>query len=471
MGNSSLTSHFASDLLLLPPHNKASIYSLLIAKLGKFQAKTMVDYQQIRSLVTVLKELMLNHEQSLLVLNFHLKQTISTRGISSPLKGFLEDVIVAFSNEQLGQSFNIAEVTEDKLEARIPRQLESQLAIHLLHSPSPRMWESVNRVSAVIIALIDKHRDRPELFSKFLQHIHGKADHELEPTLPFAFAHFPSPKNLDDVITLLADANDLAAVMLIQFMFMRDAFLNLDIPACYYDALLMAEHGGDFKEYLNEVYSPGDYKCLAHFFLQYIAFSPGLYSDRGRAEFDSNLDNHLGLVTHVEDRRLMPTRSSYWYPDCMCQKARLESPYVVSLTCHDIPYVAGPSGMTSVFLGALALLGNFTTEQDKNYYLLAVLVYMVSGGLHSIHEVLSIPKIRLGLLPEYQVSGAKIGNYASFFSLFSEDPSVTTNIESAWFATMRWFNKIFPKACEISEIVAAGKEEALLSVGKDAPSL
>lgn len=436
------TSEFKKDFLRLPQQNYSSIYMLLLTKITNFSAQNSTDLQQKNSLIPTIRKLILDHERSLKVLNFHLKQTVKMPGISASLADLLQDTI------QFCKSFQDDQCNPPSLEARFQRQVESNLAIHLLRSPSRNLWRSVNKVSATIIDLIRQHQDKPDLFSVFLVNISGHLQNKIAPTLPFSFAHFPETMALDGVVRVLEDGSDLAAIMLIHFMFMRDVCLALPIPANP-RVKTTAGNSNEFADYLRTYMdSQPDHQQLAAFFCNYRTISP-IYSQRGRGPtFRPILDNHLGIVVHEEDRKLMPTMPTSWYPDCVCQEADLSSPYTQLLLQHEIPYISGPSGMTSIFVGALSLFGNFT-DHEANYYLLAVLAYMVSGGLHSMHEVLSIPHIRLGLLPDYQAAGAKVGNYDSFFYLFSGDSEVQDCIDSAWAETNRWMNTTFSEACSI----------------------
>ena len=443
-------SAFSEDILLLPSRSKTSVYALILTKLSNFAAKNRTDMQQINSLQAILKEHLLNHAQSFSVLSFHLKQAAKVPRLSPQLKNVLKDVITALSDPEFKKSFDIDKIQASDLEARVQRQIESQLSIKLLETPAPLMWRSINRVSASIIHLIKKENNAADAFKTFLYNINGKEDNELEPNIPFAFAHFSTKKTLDNVVTILSEGTDFAAIMLIHFMFVRDALPNLKLNPDFFEKLLANEHEGEFGEHLRCLTNPADYSEVTGFFTNY-ALTP-LYEDRGRSKFNQHLDNHLGIVIDAADRSSAPTLHSSWYPDCICQEANLDSAYVKSLVTQDIPYVSGPSGMTSIFMGALTLFGNFKSSTEKNYYLLAVVAFMVSGGLHSIHEVLSVSKVRLNVVPEYQISGKTMANYNSFFSLFSKDEQVAQCLESSWKTIIDWFKSTYPKASIVNDI-------------------
>jgi hypothetical protein len=153
----------------------------------------------------------------------------------------------------------------------------------------------------------------------------------------------------------------------------------------------------------------------------------------------------LGISLHREDRVEFPSASTSWCPDCLCQKADLKSLYTQSLIKKDIPYVAGPSGMTTLFSSAMLLLGQFDSVEEHNHYILAIASFITGGGLHSIHEVLTVPHVRLGLIEAYNPYGDKAGNYQAFFELFSLDDTVIHHLNSAWKSTISWLCKLYPE--------------------------
>lgn len=106
--------------------------------------------------------------------------------------------------------------------------------------------------------------------------------------------------------------------------------------------------------------------------------------------------------------------------------------------------------MTSLLCGAMIFLGNLKELPQRHYYLLAIVAFITGGGLHSIHEVLTIPHVRLGLLPQYNVSGNKAGNYSSFFKLFADDDVVQDCLDNAWNSTMNWLQNKYPGIALIS---------------------
>lgn len=242
--------------------------------------------------------------------------------------------------------------------------------------------------------------------------------------------------------------------MLIHFMFMRDAYRYFRLT--HYR--LAINHGGDFAVYCRTPNSEDP----RYFFWNYPEKAPHLYTDRGRGDFDFVISKHLGIALSLEDRVDFPSADTAWFPDCLCQKVNTRSPYVHSLIQNDIPYVAGPSGMTSIFCGAMLFLGQLREMKEQNYYLLAVVAFMVGGGLHSIHEVLTIPNVRLGLLPGYRSFGPDPGNYQNFFTLFHHDDIVANNIRDAWRATIDWIHRQYPHLVGIKATEAPIRIEALI---------
>ncbi|MDF1928928.1 hypothetical protein PGH45_00985 [Legionella pneumophila] len=124
--------------------------------------------------------------------------------------------------------------------------------------------------------------------------------------------------------------------------------------------------------------------------------------------------------------------------------SRFSSEYTKTLIHRNIPYVAGPSGMTSLLSASMVFMGQFESIEEHHHYILAIMSFITGGGLHSIHEVLSVPKERLGLLASYRASGPHAGNYNDFFNLFRYDKTILQNINDAWDATINWIYKKHP---------------------------
>lgn len=438
---------FLDDLRLLPGRNKLNVYALLIAKLTCYPATSPHDQSMIRALIMDLKILFHNHEQQFSVLRFILLSTLSEHNKISPnLTRFISNIITEIRDREFQHYFCFSEVTSVDLECRIGRFFESQLAVNLLLDPSPKTWACVNKVSEKIIDLISAVGD-PTIFNNFLEDLGPDPETENIPFLPLAFGRYEIPPTLSDVLETLKAQTELNRIMLIQFMFMRDAYCLLDIVPSSQEKTIRFGYGGEFAKYTEKISS----EDIRPFFWSYPAFN--LYKDRGRGPFLPHTSKELGICINPEDRAKFPSAPATWYPDCICQRADLDSPYTQSLVRQDIPYVAGPSGMTTLLSSAMLLLGQFDSKEEHHHYILAIASFITGGGLHSLHEVLTVPRVRLGLLKSYKAYGDKAGNYHSFFELFSMDEKFNYNLNKAWKSTINWLCELFPDLTTKSSFV------------------
>ncbi|QRN02600.1 hypothetical protein GH742_01200 [Legionella sp. MW5194] len=448
---------FFDDLKKLPYRDRSNVYALLISKLTAYAAESVPIEDKIvcNGMIKEIKELFFNHEQEWGVLGFILKQYLAkhARNLSVTLFGFLNEVLAQLDSNEFKNYFNHKEITAEALDCRLQRLFESHLAINLLEKPNQKIWASVNKVSQFIVSLLIKYNNEEE-YALFLDDLGPDPKDSEIPNLALAFARFKMRPSLDEVIKVLLRQEDLAQVLLIQFMFMRDAFGNFKLKT-YPES--RATYGGDFKHYLNNASKKQD---LRSFFWNYAKVAPHLYTDRGRAEFNQIPSTSMGLCINAEDRKLFPVREASWMPDCICQAPDLNSDYVKLLAEQGIPYVAGPSGMTSLLCGAMIFMGDLAETSQRHYYLLAIVAFIAGGGLHSIHEILTIPHVRLGLLPQYRAFGSKAGNYSSFFKLFADDDCVQECINNAWKSTMDWLKTNNPDIAFISNSKQEMEEDA-----------
>ena len=434
---------FANDVRLLPGRHRTHVFALLIAKLVNYSTEVIADKELIRSLVSALKKLFHNHEQHFVGLQFILRQSlVQYRDLSLPLRLFLDEVIATLNDPEFKAYFIKKAVSEVDVDCAFQRQFESHVAVNLLVNPSKALWESVNRLSASIICLLESNTTSKGMV-EFLNNLGPLEAFSEEPYMALAFGRFAHQPLLTDVIEVLKDQDNLATVMLIHFMFMRDVCPYLPISGYCSD---VADYAGDFKDYLSHPHAAD----LRLFFFLYPFYAPHLYTDRGRAEFHCISSTHLGITRSLKERAAFPSTKTAWFPDCLSQQVNLDSPYAQSLIQRDIPYVAGPSGMTSVFCGGMVLLGQLQTIEAKNYYILAIMAFITSGGLHSIHEVLTIPQTRLGLLKNYQATGPQMANYDVFFNLFHRDEMVMNHIRDAWVSTIDWISQEYPHLLDIT---------------------
>ena len=447
-------SKFTEEVKQLPGNHRTNVFALLIVKLSGYATELVQDKLIIKSLLSEIKALFHNHDQRFAILSFILKQNLGQYPDLSPsLHFFLKDVIESLNDETFHLYFEKTSFLQSGGGCRLQKIFESQVAIHLLLNPSQGMWTSVNQISDTIISLLECYKTAIGN-TGFLLNLGPKEEGSEIPYLPLAFGRFPHTPSVDEVIAVLKDKRNLTTVMLIHFMFMRDVSPYLKQPV---SLEAIASYGGDFCSYLREAKD----RDPSEFFWNYLKYAPHLYTDRGRGKFVCIPSKHMGIARLSEDRAEFPSTDSPWFPDCLCQRVDPFSPYVHSLIQQDIPFVSGPSGMTSIFCGAMLMLGQWSRIEEQKYYLLAVMAFMTSGGLHSIHEVLTIPHVRLGLLPGYRAFGPDVGNYHHFFSLFNQDDVFTDNMNEAWRATIDWISRRYPHLIQIEPVPAAKEKSAM----------
>lgn len=428
--------NFAEEVKELPGVYKSNIFGLLIAKLSNFSTELVEDKLIIRSLLYDIKVFFHNHSQQLAALTFILKQNLSEyKGLSTILLSFITEVVNSLEDPSFLTYFEKKASDAPDTQCRLQRIFESHVATKMLLNPSKGMWASVNHISDVIVGCLESG-GLDKAFELFLTNLGPRETSSEMPHLALAFGHFDHTPTIDEVVTVLKAKSNLTLTMLIHFLFMRDVspYLKLGLSS-----ESRAHKGGDFGAFLKE---KEEVNPLA-FFCNYPKYAPHLYTDRGRAAFEWVASKRMGIALLPTDRGEFPAIEGSWFPDTLCQQVDIRSSYVKAITDHDIPYVSGPSGMTSVFCGAMVFLGGSTLEEQYDY-LLAVMAFMTSGGLHSIHEVLSVPQVRLGLFPGYRALGPDAGNYQQFFALFHADEVVNQNIADAWKATIDWIARHYP---------------------------
>ncbi|MFJ1269373.1 hypothetical protein ACD661_12465 [Legionella lytica] len=438
---------FSEEVKQMQGKDKSNVFALFITKLSYYSCPGQEDKQLIDSIIKNIKPYFFNHSYNFLVLEDLIKYKLSLyKLISKPLAAFLQEVVECIKNRDFKKYFEHDTIQHEDLECRVQRVFESNLAIKILSNPSKGMWKSINKISLAIISLLKKYRHQSFL-NEFLDDLGPSIDSKDMPHLALAFGRFAHRPSIGEVIETLKKQDDFVQIMLIHFMFFRDAYQSIPLLKLPKN---LDTYQGDFKQYLRKEWVANEDPRI--FFWDYIHFSPDLYNDRGRGEFHDELSCRLGISTHDEDIEDYPQRDTSWLPDCLCQEADINSEYVKSLVARNIPYVAGASGMTSLFCGAMLFLGQFTEQEEYNCYLLNVMAFIVGGGLHSIHEVLTVPRVRLGLLEQYDLSRTKLGSYHHFFALFQEDPVIQQNIDNAWESTIIWIKKHYSQLIPIQAI-------------------
>ena len=448
---------FFDDVMRLPGRDKLNIYVLLIAKLSVWDSCVLQDKVIVKSIISEVKVLFHNHEQQLASLVFILQQNLNqTPTISDNLRLAIVDVINALQNDRLQRHFTKNTITQDDLHCQTGRFFESHLAVNMLLNPGENTLGCVKKISNNIIEYIRlNYTDKK--FNRFLDNLGPDEEDSEKPCVPFGFGRFAHRPTIRDVIDVLQEHQNFPRIMAIHFMFMRDAYTPGPTDAFREEFVTSTGYKGDLGQYKSSTAESSG--SLTMFLLNHHDYAPHLYKDRGRGPFRMNLSNRLGICLTRNDRNEFPTFETTWYPDSICQGAKLQSPYLQSLVRHDIPYVAGSSGMTSVLCTLMLLFGQFATYEEHQHYILAIMAFISGGGLHSIHEVLTVPHVRLGLLESYQPFGDKAGNYNEFFNLFSYDETVQVNIKNAWKKTIEWVCQRYPELLEMNTFVQANTSD------------
>lgn len=447
--------NFFQEVCQLSGKEPLNVYALLITKLSRYKAETAQDKLFIRSILPDLKNLFLNHEQSFVTLAFTLKHHLKQRSnISEPLKFFISHVLETIQDSAFQSDFKKTKVSAKDLECQAARIFESNIATIMLQNPSKATWDCISTVSNNIIQFIELNYDE-ELFKTFLEHLGPELNDPHKPNLPLAFGRYSTTPNIKEVIATLKEQRNFARIMLIHFMLMRDVYCHFEPSLEIQNHVKNFDYKGSLKQFILE----NKETDIGSFFWGYSSFP--LYFDRGRGEFKPHNSQRLGICVDSKDRENFPLFETTWNPDCICQEADLDSEYTQALIRCGIPYVAGPSGMTSLLSASMLFMGQFKSLEEHHHYILAIMSFIVGGGLHSIHEVLTVFHERLGLLNFYKDYGSHAGNYNDFFNLFRNDETVSKNINHAWDATMRWMFEKYPELMPVQNYPAP-KDESLI---------
>jgi serine/threonine protein kinase len=361
---------------------------------------------------------------------------------------------------------------QEKFENPVGRRFESQMQIELLRNPTDAMMNSVFKISYELLKILNQldalEAERPEftgLIEEFTQSlISGKN--------PTGFGAQITEIEYGDLINLLAGNNkdNLNQILFVHFMFAQNimrtlpsntiSLSNKEMPVGKLRQIIEGYCEEDNKgnlirfhdnpqAFFNEV-NPARSALVSD---KTMYFGSPLYKaelTRGRLGLleTSYKTSQMGIMLQGQPEDGLPTDPSSWTPDAKYQGADLASRYVLDLIDNDAVYVAGPSGMTSLFLNIMELYGNFRTQEEKQHYLTAVSAYMVSGGFHSLHEVIGPAQYCLDLVPGYNVTApepdkmAPPPNFHQFYQQQMQiDPQFQERYEQGWRKTLESYNR------------------------------
>lgn len=429
--------------------SKTEAYSYAILLLNRMATKKLTEDKDYKIApfskgINHLKVAFENHEQDTNVVSSYLDELKNAALLSSEEAGEIEQL-----QEDL-RSSDYVQTVKEKFKNPLARRYESELPMLLLLEPTPAMMTSVKRVSDQLLKIIDqKGKDFDNYLASFGEQFH-----------PIALGSLKPPVSTMDIKGILKN-NDpamLAEIMHIHFKFAQNITRSIPITHAPRRAPV-----GKLAEIVQDVWqgNPQDFFSVGlaeklgtyrSHICNLICDSPLYTAIRGRGRkgyFDQTRTHQLGLMLkdQAEHEVGLPQHKSSWAPDCKCQKADYTSPYVLDLVENDTVYVAGPSGMTSLFLSQMEMLANFENEDLKKNYLSAVVGYIVGGGFHSLHEVIGPAENALGLVPGYQIQvpsnehRAPPPNYNQFFEQQAAiDPHFASRHEKAWQQYLTYFN-------------------------------
>jgi hypothetical protein len=362
-----------------------------------------------------------NHQQDLNVVT-EILLSVSSQSSNNNDKQTLSKVIESIQQSNYEQT----------IQNELGRRIESQIQIELLLNPTDAMMASVKKMSEKIIEILDTIKVTQNCFLKKL----------FENAQPIAFGSYQEilsykgPGEGVRIRDVLFEnrKEDLTKIMHMHFKFSQ--FFSRKLKGKY-----------------------EDYSAIAYFIADVSFYGSEYFKERGRkGKLEDDIKTKRMGVSLSEMNlysKSLPMAPSSWTADAKAQKANLDSPFVKKLIKSDTPYVAGPSGMTGLFIGQYIGFNVHTSKEEQQLYLAAVTAYMVSGGFHSLHEVLAPvahclldPK----LIPGYQVSSVaddkenEPPNYHAFYALMIEiDPEFSNVRRSAWEKIQKFYkNEYLP---------------------------
>ncbi|WP_454785526.1 hypothetical protein [Legionella sp. WA2024007413] len=346
---------------------------------------------------------------------------------------------------------------QEKYENPLARRFESEMQIALLKNPTDKMMESVNHVSQALLNVFEQieHQGYGDILDEFAENLTSGKEQT-------GFGSQPVQINLDQVKQILQrnDPNDFNQIMFIQFLFAQKWMRKLP------ESILPPNRNaptGKMLELVKE-YNNGEYRDNPQaFFQEFDGMKLKFISDiqiygselfradptRGReGGLPNTFSSQMGLMRVGQNQEGLDVDRSSWTPDSKYQEPNLDAPFTRDLIENDAIYAAGPSGMTSLFMGIMENYGNFTSVEAKQHYLSAVSAYMVSGGLHSLHEVLGPAQYALDLIPGYQVSPPSkdtVANPPNFHQFYQQqmnlDPQFASRYQEGWQKMMEAYAK------------------------------
>jgi hypothetical protein len=373
-----------------------------------------------------------NHQQDIEIIS-NILLSVSSNLSNDNHKQNLSELICAVQQSNFEQT----------LQNELGRRLESQIQIELLLNPTDLMMASVLKMSKKIVEIIDEDEFLQE---DFLDKLIEKGN------ITFgSYQKLPSYQDPKAEIRVKDVLQKNRKQDLIKIMHMHYKFSE------FFARSLV----GKYEEFSKKMFEISDEKF----------YHSKYFEDRGR---NGNIKyiktQKMGIS--ISDKDLysasLPKDPSKWVADAKAQAAKPkdESFFVEKLVNSDTPYVSGPSGMTSLLIGQIIAFEVHASKTEQQCYLAAVTAYIVSGGFHSLHEVLGPVALCLPepkLVPGYQVSlpgSSELPNYHVFYSEMERiDPQFIEVRKEAWRKLLAFFkDEYLPCAdVEIAKFVTNNK--------------
>ncbi len=421
-----------------PFKSKTEAYFFALHNLMEMAKKT--KNESINHAINEMKILIENHEQdpkvAAEILNDLASQLVDTKQQTQ-----LQNIAAAIKNSAYEQTL------EEKYENPLARRFESEMQIALLKKPTDKMMQSVEHVSKALLNVFD------QIEKDYGRHVLEGFASRLSDREPTGFGSQPAKITFEEVKKILQENNPdkLNQILYIHFLFaqkyMRRPELNIrppnqNRPSGKLLELVKQYNNGEYQDNPEDFFKEFDHIKAAFISNDAIYGSELFRADptRGREGGLKNCySNQMGVMLLEQNQEGLGTDNASWIPDSKYQDANLHSPFTRDLIENDAVYAAGPSGMTSLFLGIMENYGNFESVSEKQNYFAAVSAHMVSGGLHSLHEMLGTAQYGLDLIPGYNISPpdkyfvASPPNFHQFYQQqMALDPQFNERYESGW---------------------------------------
>lgn len=427
-----------------PFRSKSEAHFFALHNLLKIAETT--DNSAVNQAISDIKILIENHEQDPSVAA-NILQKVSTKLEDGSQQKSLNSIAKAIINSDYQQ-----QSPQEKYENPLARRFESEMQIAMLKSPTSKMMSSVGHVSKALLNVFEQieKSEYPDILDEFAANLTSGREQT-------GFGSQPDSITKEQMKDILQrnEPQDLNQILYIQFLFAQKQMRalpisiqppNQNLPRGKLLELVKEYNNGEYRDNPQAFFDKFDKGDMIK--LGFISDNKMYGSDlftadptRGREGRlpAHTFSNQMGIMLDGQNQDGLDKDRSHWTPDSKYQGANVDSPFTRDLIENDAVYCAGPSGMTSLFMGMMENYGNFDSVEAKQNYFSAVSAYMVSGGLHSMHEVLGPAQYALDLIPGYNVTAPEADNLAAppnFHQFYQQqmdiDPEFASTYDKGW---------------------------------------